>query len=157
MEIEQSSNSTVNLYISEVRRTTYKKQFTEFTSLPLNRIYRCSSRFWRKVVDICAQESFKWTPFPSVHLKQYVDWMELFMAQSNPLYLFSIHRARTVCKHQRFFWAHTLNTQLEDQEEQFAEFDKKCIGLQSRTVPLTRQWWVATAPWCFKKQRVLST
>ena len=31
---------------------------------------------------------------------------------------------------------HTLNVQLEDQEEQSAEFDKKCIELESRTSPL---------------------
>ena len=70
-------------------------------------------------------------------LWQCVDWLELFMAQSQPQCLFPIYRPRVVYKHQ-FFGAQTLNGQLEDREEQFAKFDKKCTGLESRTAPLSR-------------------
>ncbi len=34
------------------------------------------------------------------------------------------------------FSAHTQNGQLVDHEEMFAEFDKKCIGLELLTAPL---------------------
>ena len=40
-----------------------------------------------------------------------------------------VYRARTVFEHQ--------NGQLQDDKEQFAEFDKKCIRLVSWTVPLS--------------------
>ena len=43
-------------------------------------------------------------------------------------------------EHQIFCWVQTQNWQLEDPEEQFAEFDKKWIGLESQTAPLNLVW-----------------
>ncbi len=34
--------------------------------------------------------------------------------------------------------AHTQSRQLKDHEEIFAEFDKKCIGLELQTTPLSK-------------------
>lgn len=62
-----------------------------------------------------------------------VDWLGLFMTQSKPLCLLPIYRARTVS-----FVAQTLSGQLGGREEELAEFDKKCMGLELYTVPLTR-------------------
>jgi len=39
-----------------------------------------------------------------------------------------------------FFSAHTQNRQLVDREQIFTEFDKKCIGLESLTRPLSVNW-----------------
>ena len=41
----------------------------------------------------------------------------------------------------KFLWAQTLNGRLEDSEEQFAEFDKKCMGFELRTVPWSAKEW----------------
>ena len=49
-------------------------------------------------------------------LKQDIDWMGLFMA---PLGLFPIYRTKTVF----------LDEQLDDNLEQFVEFDKKVYGI----------------------------
>ena len=68
-------------------------------------------------------------------LKHRVDWLGLIMALSEPLCLFPIYRARAVFEHWSFFsffLAKTLNEQLE---EQYAEFDKMCMGLISQTAP----------------------
>ncbi len=48
------------------------------------------------------------------------------VARSEPLCLFLIYRARAVYEHQIIFSAHAE----VDREKIFAEFDKKCIGLQ---------------------------
>ncbi len=40
-------------------------------------------------------------------------------------------------EHRTFFSAHTQNGQPADREEIFAEFDKKCIGLDLQTTPLS--------------------
>ncbi len=53
------------------------------------------------------------------------------------LYPRPIYRARAVCEHQTVSSAHTQNGKLADREEIFSEFDKKCIGLESQTTPLT--------------------
>ena len=65
------------------------------------------------------------TPLPSVLLTEHVNRVELFMPQSVSLCLFPIYRARDVSEHWEFFGAHTLNEQLDDRVEQFAEFGKK--------------------------------
>ena len=61
-------------------------------------------------------------------LKHHVDWLELFMAWSEPLCLFPIF----MYEHPRVsFGAKTLSSrQPEECEEQFAEFEKKCIGIR---------------------------
>ena len=58
---------------------------------------------------------------PSLLLKVSVDWLGLFMAESEPLCVFPIYRPRAVFKHQSFLLAQRLNEQL------YAEFDKKCV------------------------------
>ena len=79
--------------------------------------------FGPKVVDIWAQQPI--TLYPSL----LCSWCNVlfhwnfFMAWSELLCLFPIYRARTVYK-QEFFWAHTLNIQLGDREDQFARFAK---------------------------------
>ncbi len=49
--------------------------------------------------------------------------------------LFPIYRPRAVYEHQISF-QRTQNGQLADREEIFAEFDKKCIGLELQTTPV---------------------
>ncbi len=57
--------------------------------------------------------------------------------QSEPLCLFPIYRARAMYEHWTFFQCTHRNGQLVDHEETFAEFDKKCIGLELQTTPLS--------------------
>ncbi len=54
------------------------------------------------------------------------------VAQSKPLCLQSKGCVWTP----DFFSAHTENAQLADRKEIFAEFDKKCIGLELQITPL---------------------
>ena len=56
-----------------------------------------------------------------------VDWLGLFMARPEPMFVCLIYRGRT------FVLPQTLNGHLEDRKEQLAEFDKKCMGLKSQT------------------------
>ena len=56
------------------------------------------------------------------------------MARPQPLCLFLVYSDRTVYEHWISFFS-TLNRQLEDNEELFAEFDVKCIGLESQAEP----------------------
>ncbi len=51
--------------------------------------------------------------------------------------LFVSHlQSRGLCMNTRFFFQRTQNGKLADPEEIFAEFDKKCIGLELQTTPL---------------------
>ena len=58
----------------------------------------------------------------------------VLFAPSHCVYM-PIYRARAAYGH-HFFSVHTQNGQLADLEEIFAEFDKKCIGLESLTLLL---------------------
>ena len=64
---------------------------------------------------------------PSVLLKQCVDWLELFMTQSEPL-CFQFTKPGSCTNTRVFLSAHT-DGQREDREEQLADFDKQRIGL----------------------------
>lgn len=79
------------------------------------------------------------TPLLSMHLKQHADWLELFIAWSEPLSLFPIYKPRTVKEHHSLFHC-TQNRQLEHREKQVATFDNKCIALELETTPLTPSW-----------------
>ena len=57
-----------------------------------------------------------------------VDWLGLFMAWSESLCLFPNYTVRALNEHLTFFSA--LNGQLENCEEQLAEFDKKVYGIR---------------------------
>ena len=78
----------------------------------------------RLIIELNSQSNLS-----SVLLKHYMNCLGFV--------LFPIHRTRAVYEHQSIFWAQTLSWQLEDLEEQFTDFDKRCTGLKSRTVPLT--------------------
>ena len=69
----------------------------------------------RKVFDVSAQQPKYITPHP-------------FRAPKMMCWL-----AEIVCL---FVWVQTLNVQLQDDKDLFTEFDKKCTGFESRTVPL---------------------
>lgn len=58
------------------------------------------------------------------------------MAQSMPLYFFPLLQSQG--RAPDFFSARTQNGQLVVHLEIFAEFDKKCIGSELMTAPLTR-------------------
>ena len=61
-------------------------------------------------------------------------WLALMVNGSVQASIFVSHyMARTWF----FFLTHTLNGELE---EQFAEFDKKCMGLELQTAPLSLMW-----------------
>ncbi len=51
---------------------------------------------------------------------------------------FPVYRARAVYEHRTVFSAHT-HTEQKASEEIFSEFEKKCIGLESSTTPLTQE------------------
>lgn len=61
------------------------------------------------------------------------------MARSEPLCLFPFTEPG-LCTNTGVFLAQTLNRQLEDCEDPFTEFDKKCMGLKLRTVPLNENF-----------------
>ena len=72
------------------------------------------------------------TLLPFVYLKQHVDWLELFMAWSEQLFVSRLQSQDCVRKTE-FIPVHTLNGQPKHREEQFTwhkEFDKKYIGLE---------------------------
>ncbi len=59
------------------------------------------------------------------------------MALPETLCLFPVYKGRAVYEHRTVFSVHTQNGTIADREEKFSEFDKKCIGLESYTAPLT--------------------
>lgn len=68
-----------------------------------------------------------------------IGWSSVWLAPSYCVYM-PICRACAVYGHWIFFSAHTQNRQLVDREQIFTEFDKKCIGLESLTRPLSVNW-----------------
>ena len=72
------------------------------------------------IFELNSQSNY--TPPLVLVLRQHNDWLELF---TEP----------TLCTN-TIVSAHIQNRQLEDSEEQFAEFDQKCFGLESWSAPL---------------------
>ena len=84
----QSSKSCVN----EIITKSYLIQLLKTQSVILVKGCRCLRSTANHIIH-----------FPSVFLKQCVDWLELCMAWSVSLCLFPVYRARTVYVHQRLF------------------------------------------------------
>ena len=75
---------------------------------------------------------------PSVLLKQRVDWLELFMAQSDTLVF--VHRPGSRKQ------TNSAHTEPEDRREQFAEFEVKLSRWKCRTLR-KRLWHKTTFDW----------
>lgn len=90
----------------------------------------CGPQFWRKVIDIWAPQPIKL--HPSHRAPESSCWLAGIV-----LCLFPIDQELYANSGGIFFWTHILNRQLDDREEHFISFYKKCTVLESRTAPLT--------------------
>ena len=76
------------------------------------------------------------TLLPFVYLKQHVDWLELFMAQSEAPCFFPIYGARNVYKHWCVFeCTHWMDSCMTVRSSLLNLMKTKCTELASRTLP----------------------